>query len=130
MTIIFYATMQLIKLKNFGEPAIMTSVRDNYFESTDEFTTKEGLFIAFALSDYTDDTEPIEDASYGQLKAYYKTWGLDENQGVNFEPLASRQCTKEQLGLTKGDTNKESKSLFFPLHKQSKSDLEFYYKRF
>ena len=57
--------MQMIKLKNYGEPAIMTSVRDSYISTDDEFSTEQGLQIAFGLSDYGDETDPIEDSSYG-----------------------------------------------------------------
>ena len=57
--------MQLLRLLNYGDPAIMTSIKDSYFSTDHEFTTDEGLFIAFGISDYNDDREPIEDASYG-----------------------------------------------------------------
>ena len=108
MTIIFYATMQLIKLKNYGEPAIMTSLRDSYFTTNDEFTAESGLQIAFGISDYGDETEPIEDARYGQLKAYYKTWGLQDGlSGVDFEELPSKQCTRAQLGISDTESDEE-----------------------
>ena len=32
--------------------------------------------IAFGLTAYGNEQNSIEDASYGKLKAYYKTWGL------------------------------------------------------
>ena len=56
--------------------------------------------MAFALTAYDDETEPIDDPTYGELKAYYKTWGFDsEHSGVHFEPLETTQCTEALLNL-------------------------------
>ena len=57
----------------------MVSVRDSHFDSSFEFTTNEGMMLAFGLTAYDDNQEPIDDAQYGTLKAYYKSWGLLEN---------------------------------------------------
>ena len=54
--------------------------------------------IAFGLSDYGEETEPMEDARYGQLKGYYKTWGIgdsEDHNGVAFEELPAKQCTDQ-----------------------------------
>lgn len=83
---VFYGTIQLIKLFNFGEPAIMESVRDSYFDTDHIFSSDEGLMVAFGLTAYDSNTEPIEDPTYGKLRAYYKTWGLeDTNANINEE---------------------------------------------
>ena len=79
--------MNLIRLLEFGEPTIMTSVRDSYFDTDYEFTSDEGLMFAFAITEYDDNPEPIEDPSYGLVKAYYKSWGIKEGIGVDFEEL-------------------------------------------
>ena len=56
--------------------------------------------IAFALTAYDNEREPIEDPSFGTIKAYYKTWGLDESvQGIAFEEVPTTMCTEEQLSI-------------------------------
>ena len=57
----------------------MTSVRESYISSDETFTSADGLMIAFGLTAFDDNEEPIEDESYGRIKAYYKTWGLDDD---------------------------------------------------
>ena len=57
----------------------MTSVRESYIGSDETFTSADGLMIAFGITAFDDNEEPIEDESYGRIKAYYKTWGLDED---------------------------------------------------
>ena len=50
--------------------------------------------IAFAITAYDSNREPIEDPSYGTIKAYYKTWGLEDSvQGVAFEEIPTTMCT-------------------------------------
>ena len=61
---------------------------------------QHGFQVAFALTDYNQDRNPIEDKTYGQIKAYYKTWGLTDGKGVIFEELADDFCTMDQLGLS------------------------------
>ena len=41
--IIFYGSMNLIRLLEFGEPTIMVSVRDNYISADQQFTSNEGF---------------------------------------------------------------------------------------
>ena len=65
----------------------MVSERDSYYSSDHEFTTDEGLMIAFGITAYDDNQEPIEEAQYGFLNAYYKSWGIESDTGVSFEPL-------------------------------------------
>ena len=59
-----------------------------------------------------------------------------EPNGVNWEQLPSKQCTMEQLGLTTDAESGEiamiqgeSKSLFYPTHRNSVYDLSYYYKK-
>ena len=91
--------MQFLRLQEYGEPSIMVSVRDSHFDSEFELTTDDGLMIAFGITDFDDETESIEDASYGRLKGVDKTWGNENTQGVNFEEIPVKKCTRAQLGL-------------------------------
>lgn len=92
--ILFYAAMNLIKLLEFREPTIMMSVRDSYLDTDFEFTSEQGLRFAFALTAYDENQEPIEDPSYGQVKAYYKSWGIKDSNNVDFEELPTVYCTR------------------------------------
>ena len=87
----------------------MVSVRDSYFDSDFELTTEDGFMIAFGITAYDDVEESIDDASYGRLKGFYKTWDNDNNHGIKFEEIPIKQCTRAQLGLPEieGDTDSD-----------------------
>ena len=53
----------------------MPSTQDSYFDSDFKFKTEDGMMIAFGLTAYDNDFEVTEDETYGQLKAYHKSWG-------------------------------------------------------
>lgn len=55
--------------------------------------------LAFGLTAYDENYESIEDATYGTLKAYYKTWGQADQPGVGWEEIPTTLCTPEQLGI-------------------------------
>ena len=83
----------------------MISTRDSFFTTDEEFTTDSGLMIGFAITAYDDEQEMIEDEAYGTLKAYYKTWGIGEDGGINFEEIPTSPCTLDQI-----------QGLFYELH--------------
>ena len=41
--VVFYSTVQFLKLMEFGDPSIMVSTRDAYFDTDYEFTTEAGF---------------------------------------------------------------------------------------
>ena len=56
----------------------MFSTQDSFFGSDYEFSTQnDGMMVAFALTDFDNNQEPIEDEQYGTVRAYYKHWGLN-----------------------------------------------------
>ena len=130
----FYSTMQLMKLLEFGDPSIMVSTRDAYFDTDHEFTTDAGLQIAFAITAYDANREPIDQPEYGALKPYYKSWGIVDSNDVHFEPLAADYCTREQLGLVADadevKTGDREGSRFFATHKNAISDFTYYSKKY
>ena len=76
----------------------MFSTQDSFFGSEYEFSTQnDGLMLAFALTDFDNNQEPIEDEQYGTVRAYYKHWGLNgqEYGPVKWESLPIRTCTPE-----------------------------------
>ena len=104
LILFFYSGLQYQRLVRFEEPQIMTSTRDSYFSTDYEFTTEDGLMIAFGLTSYDGNPEPIDDPTYGTLNAYYKSWGLKKDvPGIDFELLPKRKCTRSQLGLPRID---------------------------
>ena len=138
--IMFFAAIKLKQLIVHDGPQIMVSTSDGYFDTEHEFTSNDGFMVAFALSAFDSVQEPIDDASYGQLKAYYKKWGFDEQHGgVHFEPVETSQCTKEQLNLPDDedhvfepheDHEQPAERLFFEPHKNAVGDALFYQKKF
>ena len=60
----------------------MVSLRDSYIDDDFVLSTEQGLMIAFGLTAYDTEKNFIEDASYGKLNAYYKTWGLTEGHDI------------------------------------------------
>ena len=71
----------------------MVNTRDSFFATDYEYTTDDGVMIAFGLTAYDENYEPIEDDDYGTLKAYYKTWGLKDAPGVEFNEIPTSYCT-------------------------------------
>ena len=74
--LIFYGSMQSVKLFTFDETDIMVSTRDSYFDASETYS--ENLFYAFGITAYDSNDQPIEDPTYGVLKPYYKSWGIKE----------------------------------------------------
>ena len=72
--IVFFGTMQSIKLLTFDETDIMVSQRDAYYEADKVYSN--GLAFTFRLTQYDSETESIEDLSIGMLRPYHKSWGI------------------------------------------------------
>ena len=71
--------MQFVKLISYGDNTIMISNMDSYFQAEWEFTTDDGLMMAFGLTAYDYEEYSIEDLDYGELKAFYKYWNNDSD---------------------------------------------------
>ena len=98
VALVWYAVNQLIKLIYFKNNTIMVSTQDSFFGPEYEFSTQnDGLMLAFALTNYENDQEPIEEEQYGTLKAYYKYWGLigDKYEPIRWESVPITTCTPE-----------------------------------
>ena len=65
----------------------MVSERDNFFSTDFVVTSDDGLMLAFGLTAYDDNYDMIDEPDYGELKAYYKTWGLKDAPGVEFTEI-------------------------------------------
>ncbi len=80
--------MQSVKLLTFDETDVMISAMDSFFDA--DYVYSRNLFYAFGITAYDSNPESIDDPSYGELKPYYKSWGLVGGGGVDFEPLPTR----------------------------------------
>ena len=121
--LVFYGVMQSIKLVTFDETDVMVSQRDAYFDTNEVYS--DNLMYAFGITAYDSNREPIEDPSIGQLKPYYKNWGIKESNGVDFEELPTRNCTEAEFHI---NGKSKSDSFFFKPHSNNAGDLSFYYK--
>ena len=111
-------------MQSFEDTDVMISSRDSYFDP--EYVFSENLMYSFGITAYDSNAEPIEDPSYGVLKPYYKSWGIKEGGGVDFEELPIRNCTTQELHV--GDETDANSDFFIP-HPNSQKDLDFYYKK-
>ena len=81
--------------------------------------------LAFGITHYDSNQEPIDDLDYGEIVARYQTWGLGQEMGSGMsDPIPIKRCTPAELGLS------DNGSLFFPTNKGSYRDLSFYRKKF
>ena len=120
---LFYGILQSIKLFTFDETDIMVSSVDAHYDSN--FVYSDNLMFAFGITAYDSNPDPIEDPSYGVMKAYKKRWGF--GGGSEIWELPTRDCTDAELHVNgQSDPN----SLFFKPHKNSVKDLAFYSKKF
>ena len=62
--IAFYSTVQFMKLIEYGDPSIMVSTRDAYFDTDYRFDSKD-FKLAFALTAYDADQNPLNKPEYG-----------------------------------------------------------------
>ena len=117
------------RLMQFGETVVTSSVRDSYYQMEQNFPDdiKDLYFdqfeIAFAITAYDGNPEPIDDEKYGKIYSRYDQWGYEGERNTYLE---THQCTDEELGFA-GDPNK---SRFFPVHPNSYKDFEFRKKKF
>ena len=114
--------MQSIKLATFDDTDVMLSSKKAHFDP--DYVFSKNLMFSFAITAYDGNPDPIEDASIGVIKPYYKKWGLDETVSeVQFEELPTRPCTKAEFHLN-SETDPNSK--FFKPHPNSERDLNFF----
>ena len=59
-----------------GDYTLEKAYEENYFPSDEEFSQKDGFYIAAALTTYDGSPESIEDPTIGTLKMYIKSWDV------------------------------------------------------
>ena len=109
---------------NFEDSTTLEIHNPEYFNYTFEVSTSKHKFdVAFGLVGWGESAYEGDISMYGELKAYYKRWGIEgDPPGTSFIELKSRPCTRAELGL---DEN-ESESRFYPAKSGSKRYLKDY----
>ena len=62
------------------------------------YSAEDALFIAAALIEYNTDTEPIEEARYGELTIEHLGW---RDNDWNYTALEYHQCSDGELGFVR-----------------------------
>ena len=61
---------------------------------------KNGLQIAFGLTNYDNNFEMLHEPEYGELEVSMRTWNANSgNQSIIFNSLQMRPCNEKELGL-------------------------------
>ena len=105
---------------------VMSSVEENGIDFNTKFTSENGLFIAVAITEYSQDEERIEEAKYGELRIEHYGWG--NTQARELDPnglIQNHWCTDEELGI-----NRTSDTVMYPLREQQQAELLTYRKKF
>lgn len=75
ITCLFYGLMLAVKLTSFGGTNLSFNKVDFYFSA--DFVSDNDFMLAFGLSAYDNNSEPIEDPSIGVVNSYYKSWSTE-----------------------------------------------------
>ena len=94
---------------------------DQVFPDDIENLQHDNFQLAFGITAYDGDTEPVEDPRYGRMLARYYTWGL----GDSYQDIETHVCSDEELGLLE---DKES-SRFFEIYPNNLKDVQTYKKK-
>ena len=69
-----YGLLNILELAQYGKSAITKDVINYYFTEFDKFDLDKtpGFHIAFGITHYDDNPEPIDDLDYGEVIAEIK----------------------------------------------------------
>ena len=79
LLLICYGSLEMITLWTNANSTITTNEVDSYFDAFYEFSLdkKPGLQIAFGLTAYDGNYEPIDDPTYVTVKSRIRSWSPD-----------------------------------------------------
>ena len=84
--LIFYALVQFYSFQSFEETVITSSKKEAFYDFNYAFPDDiddlvyDNFNIAFGITAYDGDTEPIDDPKYGRLLARYSSWGFKDRE--------------------------------------------------
>ena len=99
LVLLLFASYKLISLISLDEYKVQVRDMDDYYSSTANFTSKDGLAIAAAVLNLSTDQPQTIDPSIGELKIYLKTWGTgaDSDVNVRFSEVETKTCEEGDL---------------------------------
>ena len=125
--LVFYGSLQMYRMFGYGETVVTMSMRDSYFTPEDvypydvEDLSYDNFDLAFGLTDYDGNEDPVDDPRYGKIRARYVRWGFDPPV-PRYLDLTSHRCTEEELGVD----NRGEDARFYPIHDNSLNDTRTY----
>ena len=78
---------------------IMLSNKEYFYNDTDLVSDKLGFNIAFGISDFDGSPLTVEDPSYGELIAEYRSWGFSDGWTTEYDQLSRRLCERSDFYL-------------------------------
>ena len=107
LTVAYAAQKTNIMIQKEGVDVI-TATKENYFADDYKFSAGQGFQIAVGFTNFIDLEREILDPTYGEIKIYRYSFGLGDDQFpfVNIEQIKTHSCTREELGLEKGEQTK------------------------
>ena len=112
----------------YSNSIITNNLLDSYFseEYVFDMDKKPGFNIAFGMSYYDSNQKMLIEPDIAEIKARIKMWSPSYS-GIEWHEVDIRPCTREELGLL--GTDFEGQSKFWPVHKDSKDWLEYYWQK-
>ena len=115
-----YTVYKSIILEGRKNIDFVQAVKENHFDDSHVFGSKQGFNIAAAVfnTQVPETIEPL-DPTYGRLRFTKKQFSILEETGLttlNLAELKTHICTEEELGLTEvgGDNNSHK---FWPINR-------------
>lgn len=86
---------------NFEDSTIIKIHNPEYYNETYELSASHHKFdVAFALVGWGDSAFEGDISMYGELKAFYKSWGNEgDPPGTTYYEIETRPCTADEIGL-------------------------------
>ena len=130
---IFLMTFSVTKLQTLilvSDVDIIQASEDYALTQTERFSSKDGFFIAAALTKYDKDPEPIEQEEFGELVIEQYGWG-NEDLGYEYgsREIPNHQCSNSELGLTEAE-DPESPNVVYPIVSQQFEEVKRYSRKF
>ena len=95
----WYGFLKYQIMSEYDDTSIMVSIKELEYNDTQILTDRMNFNVAFGITYYDGDKEPIENPNIGTMKAIYREWGLGDYSGVLETELETRPCTMEDFGL-------------------------------
>ena len=119
--VLTYTFSKLMILINSSKIDLVSNYDIGALTYEDKFTGEDGFFVAAALTNYDDETEPLYDSRYGDLTLEHHGWDSLRLE-TSSTALPTHSCSDEELGL---DANAE-----FPIFAGSFNEVKTWKKKF